>query len=330
MILKSFELNKIDLKKNKIILLYGKNEGHKDEIISAIAKIRKNISKYDEKEILENSNNFLEDLFNQSLFDNEKFIIIKRATDKILKIIEEVDKKKIDEITILINSDNLEKKSKLRILFEKSKENICIPVYPDNNQTLIKIAYEYLKNKKIQMSQININLIVSKCNGDREKLFNELNKIEYYSLNGKKLDNHNISKLINLSENHSVSELIDNCLAKNKKKTITILNENNFVTEDCILITRTFLIKLKKILILSSEFKNNNNIDLTISNARPPIFWKDKEIVKQQIYNWEPEKIKKLIYKINKIELLIKKNMQNSVNLVRDFILEQLNSKTNN
>ena len=330
MILKSFELNKIDLKKNKIILLYGKNEGHKNEVISAITKKNKNISNYDEKEILDNKTQFLESLFNQSLFNNEKNIIIKRGTDKILKIIEEINEKKIDQITILINSDSLEKKSKLRIFFEKSKENLCIPFYPDNNQTLSKITSDYLSNKKIQMSQININLIVSKCNGDREKLFNELNKIENYLLNGKKIDSHNISKLINLSEDHSVSELIDNCLAKNKKKTITILNENNFVTEDCILITRTFLIKLKKILILSSEFKNNNNIDLTISNARPPIFWKDKEIVKQQIFNWEPEKIKMLIYKINEIELLIKKNMQNSVNLIRDFILEQLNSKTNN
>ena len=330
MILKSFELNKIDLKKNKIILLYGKNEGHKNEVISAITKKNKNISNYDEKEILDNKTQFLESLFNQSLFNNEKNIIIKRGTDKILKIIEEINEKKIDQITILINSDSLEKKSKLRIFFEKSKENLCIPFYPDNNQTLSKITSDYLSNKKIQMSQININLIVSKCNGDREKLFNELNKIENYSLNGKKLDSHNISKLINLSEDHSVSELIDNCLAKNKKRTITILNENNFVTEDCILITRTFLIKLKKILILSGEFKNNNNIDLTISSARPPIFWKDKEIVKQQIFNLEPEKIKKLIYKINKIELLIKKNMQNSVNLIKDFILEQLNSKTNN
>ena len=330
MILKSFELNKIDLKKNKMILLYGKNEGHKNEIISKITKKNKNISNYDEKEILDNTTQFLESLFNQSLFDNEKCIIIKRGTDKILKIIEEINEKKIDQIIILINSDMLEKRSKLRNFFEKSKENLCVPFYPDNNQTLSKITSDYLSSKKIQMSQININLIVSKCTGDREKLFNELNKIESYSLNGKKLDSHNISKLINLSEDHSVSELIDNCLAKNKKRTITILNENNFVTEDCILITRTFLIKLKKILILSGEFKNNNNIDLTISSARPPIFWKDKEIVKQQIFNWEPEKIKKLIYKINKIELLIKKNMQNSVNLIKDFILEQLNSKTNN
>ncbi len=330
MILKPFELKRADRKKKEMILLYGKNEGHKNEIISTITQENNNISNYDEKEILDNKTQFLESLFNQSLFDNEKYIIIKRGTDKILEIIEEINEKKIDQITILINSDSLEKKSKLRIFFEKSKENLCIPFYPDNNQTLSKITSEYLSKKKIQMSQININLIISKCNGDREKLFNNLNKIENYSLNGKKLDSHNISKLINLSEDHSVSELIDNCLAKNKKRTITILNENNFVAEDCILITRSFLIKLKKILILSSEFKNNNNIDLTISRAKPPIFWKDKEIVKQQIFNWEPEKIKKLIYKISEIELLIKKNMQNSVNLVRDFVLEQLNSKTNN
>ena len=330
MICKSYHLTSEIINKNKLFLLYGKNEGHKNEIISSITEKSRNILNYEEKEILENSTQFLENLLNQSLFENEKFIIIKRGTDKILKIIEEIKKKNINETTILINSDTLEKKSKLRIFFEKSKEILCIPFYPDNSQTLVKISTEYLRNKKIQMSQANINLIVSKCSGDREKLFNELSKIENYSLNGKKLDSRNISKLINLSEDHSVSELIDNFLAKNEKRTITILNENNFVSEDCILITRTFLIKLKRILILSSVFENNNNIDLTMSGAKPPIFWKDKEMVKKQIFNWKPENIKKLIYKISEIELLIKKNMQNSINLIRDLILEQLNSKTNN
>ena len=86
-----------------------------------------------------------------------------------------------------------------------------------------------------------------------------------------------------------MSELIDNCLSKNKKKTINILNENNFSNEDCILIIRIFLNKLKKILKLSNEFKKNKNIDLTISSAKPPIFWKDKEITKQQIFVWKPK-----------------------------------------
>ena len=127
-----------------------------------------------------------------------------------------------------------------------------------------------------------------------------------------------------------IRDSIDNCLAKNKKKIINILNENNFSNEDCIIITRAFLLKSKKILKLSNEFQLNKNIELTISSAKPPIFWKDKEITKQQIYKWTPENIKKLIYRLNEIELLVKKNLNNSINLITDFILNQSSSNTNN
>ena len=329
MIIKSYELNKINFDQNKLILFYGKNEGLKNDSINNLLKNKENISKYEEKEILENTNIFLENVFSKSLFENEKIIIIKRVTDKILKIIEEIEEKKIEDLKIIINADILEKKSKLRSFFEKSKEHVCVAFYPDTNQVLSKLTYNFFNQKKISISPANINLIVNKCNGDRETLFNELDKIEYFSKSGKKITEESIIKLTNLIENHSISDLIDNCLAKNKKKIINILNENNFGNEDCIIITRTFLLKSKKILKLCSEFKSNKNIDLTISSAKPPIFWKDKEITKQQIYKWTPENIKKLIYKLNEIELLIKKNINNSINLITDFILDQSSSNTN-
>ena len=175
-----------------------------------------------------------------------------------------------------------------------------------------------------------MNLIINKCSGDRETLINELQKIEYFCKNGKKINSENISKLINLSENYSISELIDNCLAKNKKKIISILNENNFSNEDCVMITRSFLIKAKKLLTLSTTFETNKNIELTISSAKPPIFWKEKEITKQQIYKWESKNIKQLIYALGETELQIKKNINNSINLITDFILFQSSSATNN
>ena len=330
MIIKSFEINKINFDQNKLVLFYGKNEGFKNEATNNLIKDKDEITKYEEKEVLENINDFIESILSKSLFESEKIIIIKRATDKILKIIDEIDSKNIEDIKIIFNADNLEKKSKLRSLFEKDKKYICVPFYPDTDQTLSKLTYNFLKKKNILISQSNINLIVNKCNGDRETLLNELNKIEYFSKNGKKITSENIAKLTNLIENHSISELIDNCLAKNKKKIVNILNENNFNNEDCILITRTFLNKAKKILKLSSEFQNNKNIDLTISSAKPPIFWKDKEITKQQIYKWTPENIKQLIYKLSEIELLIKKNINNSINLITDFILNEASSNTNN
>ena len=330
MIFKSFEINKINKKINQLILFYGKNEGLKNEAVSILIKDENNIQSYEEKEVLDNENSFIENILTKSLFEKEKFIVIKRTTDKILKVIETLNLKNLENTTIILNSDNLEKKSKLRSLFEKDKKLVCIPFYPDNDQTLSKLAYNFLSNKKISLSPLDINLIVSKCNGDRKTIINELQKIEYYCKNGKKITNESITKLINLSENHSISQLIDNCLAQNKKKIISILNENNFSNEDCMMIIRSFIIKAKKLLVLSKTFETNNNIDLTISSAKPPIFWKEKEITKQQIQKWKPKNIKKLIYALSETELQIKKNINNSINLITDFILLQSSSSTNN
>ena len=307
-------------------MFYGKNEGLKNDAINSLIKDKKNILYYDEKAIFEDSNSFIESTLNKSLFEKEKTIVIKRASDKIFKIINEIISKNIDELRIIINSENLDKKSKLRSFCEKNKESVCIAFYPDNEQTLSKVAYNFFKEKKIQISPSNINLIVGKCNGDRQNLINEVQKIENYSKNGKSLTTEVIAKLTNLSENHGVSDLINNCLAKNKKKIVYILNENNFSNEDCVLITRTFLNKSKKILLLAQEYKLNKNIDQTISSAKPPIFWKDKEIIKEQIYKWTPENLKELIYKLSELELLVKKNISNSINLVTDFILKQVTS----
>ena len=330
MILKFYDLKKIDFKLSKIFLFYGKNEGLKNETINNLIINKNEISNFDETEILDNRDNFIENILSRSLFEEKKIIVIKRASDKILKTIEELILKNLDDVIIIINAGNLEKKSKLRAFFETSKKYVCTAFYADNSQILSKLTYNFLKEKNISISPANINLIVNKCNGDRETLLNELKKIEYFSKNGKKITEENIAKLINLAENHSISELVDNCLAKNKKKIVNILNENNFSNDDCILITRTFLSKSKKIFKLCCEFENNNNIDLTISSAKPPIFWKDKEITKQQIYKWNPNNIKKLIYKLSEIELLIKKNINNSINLITDFILDQSSSNTNN
>ena len=332
MILKSYETKKIDINKNNIILFYGQNEGGKKEEISKIISLNddKSLFAYDEKEILENIEIFYNNIFSGSLFENKKIILINRASEKIKSIIEEILEKEVSDLYVLVNTGILEKKSKLRSLFEKDKKLVCVPFYPDNSETLSKLAYNFLNDKKISISPSNVNLVISKCNGDRETLLNELRKIEYFVKNGKKINSENISKLINLSENHSISELIDSCLIRNKKKIINILNENNFSNEDCIIIARSFILKAKKLLTLSKTFETNKNVDLTISSAKPPIFWKEKEITKQQILKWSSKNIKQLIYSLSETELQIKKNINNSINLITDFILLQSTSTTNN
>ena len=327
MILKTFELNKI--KDNTIFhLLYGKNEGLKSECINEIIKKDKGkIFKYDERQIKDEIETFYENVLSGSLFDSNKVIIINRVSDKIYEIIMNLIDRKINNIKIILNAELLETKSKLRSLFEKNSDLICIPTYPDNNEALSRLTTLILKKENIKISQQNINLIVEKCNGDRKNLQNELNKIKNYAFNKKKISSDEILKLINLNENYGWSELIDNCLAQNKNRIIKVLNENNYNTEDSIIILRTFLAKAKRILKLATQLERNKDINKTINSARPPIFWKDKDIVKMQLRKWKPKEIKKIINDINDMEFEIKKNYNNSLFIITNFILEKSSSE---
>ena len=327
MILKYFEINKINFNKTNFLLIHGKNEGYKREEITKIKeRLKIKITDYDEKQILETTDNFLEKSLNKSFFDEKEIILINRCSDKIVKLVEDLVEKGVDDMTFIFNSEILDRKSKLRNLFEKSKSQlVSIAFYPDTNEILFKIAQRVLKEKKISLSSESINLIVDKCAGDRKNLFNEIDKIQLYLKDKKSITNEEIFKLINLSENHSIDDLINNCLAKKQKKLLNILNDNIFAYEDCIIIIRTLLKKTKILLNLINQFNLNNDIDKTINNAKPPIFWKDKNIIKDQINAWSIEKIKNLIFEINNIELQIKKNSYNAINFTTNFLLEKSN-----
>ena len=331
MIIKSFELNKLELNNYKFYLFYGDNEGLKEETIKNL--FEKNypnkIYRYEEKEILDNINNFFNSILTKSFFDNEKLIIINRATDKIRTIIEDLMEKNPEDIQIILNSKNLEKKSTLRKLFEKEKSILCIPFYEDNNQTLNSIISLFFRNKKIPISQQLINVLIERSRGDRKNLNNELEKIENFSLNKKNLNIEEIIKLTNLADNYSASELVDHSLAKNTRKTVTILSENNYSDEDNIIIIRTLLAKLKRLVKIYELIDGKNNIEQAISMCKPPIFWKDKPLVIKQLRSWKKDELKNLIYDSNEIELLIKKNSSVAKNILSDFIISN-SKKINN
>ena len=331
MILKSFELLKIKPNNYKFYLFYGDNEGLKEENIKNLFEknYQDKIHRYEEKEILDNINIFFNSILTKSFFDNEKLIIINRTTDKIRTIIEDLMEKNPQDIQIVLNSKNLEKKSTLRKLFEKEKLIICVPFYEDNNQTLNSIISLFFGNKKIPISQQLINVLIERSRGDRKNLNNELEKIENFSLNKKNLNIEEIIKLTNLADNYSASELVDHSLAKNTRKTVAILNENNYSDEDNIIIIRTLLAKLKRLVKIHELVDEKNNIEQAISTSKPPIFWKDKPLVIQQIRSWKKEHLKDLIYKTNDIELLIKKNSTIAKNILSDFIINN-SRKTNN
>ena len=204
-------------------------------------------------------------------------------------------------------------------MYEKSKDLVCVPFYEDNQQSLGIFANKYLQNKNIKLSREILNLIIERSQGDRGNLKNELQKIENLSLSKKNILNEDIINITNLAENYTVFELVDNYLAKNQKKVSKIINENNFENDDSIIILRTLLSRSKRLLKLKNMQNVNKSINDAIAVYKPPIFWKEKDIVKQQMSNWSEDEVKKKIFEISNLEILIKKN-SSSINLVSDFI----------
>jgi len=329
MIVKNFQLEANDILKYNFFLFYGDNQGLKDEKTNYIVKTT-NYKKflYNEKEILSDIENFSNSLLTKSFFDDKKIVTIKNASDRILNLLKDLINRKIEEIIIILDTDTLDKKSKLRNFFEKEKDLVCVPFYPDDFRSLNLISKNFFKERKIKISQETLNLIIERSNGSRQHLKNELEKIDLYTVNKKKIEFSEICKLTNLGKNYNISELVETCLVKNQKKVSRIINENNFSNEDAVIIIRTFLLKTKRLLNLTKTIKSNPNLESVITNYKPPIFWKEKEIVKQQLKIWSEKSLSKLINEINDTELLIKKNMSISLNILLNFIFS--NSKITN
>ena len=322
MIIKNFEIDKFRSSNSNLHLIYGVNEGIKYDLINNLylKDYGGDILKYDENEVLNNFDQFISNLLTKSLFGNKKIIIISRGTDKLYTLINELLDKEIAETKIIIKSSVLDKKSKLRNLFEKEAQLICTPVYEDDVKALNLVIQNFLKVNQFNLSQEIKNILIERSKGDRINLKNELSKLKSLSLSKSKFSIDDVNKLSNLAENYSVFELSDSYLTKNTKKISNILNENNYSSEDCILIIRTILNKSKRLLKIRGEIDNNINIDQVISSFRPPIFWKEKDIVKKQSQSWSTNEVKQIIFKINDLEALVKKNSTNSMLFVSNFV----------
>jgi len=324
MIIKYTDLKtKLDGSSIKYFLFYGPNSGLIEETSKKFFKNNnKDYYSYSETEVLADKKILIETIINKSFFENEKLIIINNATNKILNVIEEIHQIKNNETIVLVISSDLEKKSKLRNFFEKGKNTICVPFYEDNHQTLYLLAQKFFQENKIKISTLDINFILEKSRGNRTTLKNELEKIKSYALEKFSIKHEDIVKIVNSAENYKISELTDNCLSKNKFKTINILNENTSSVEENILIIKSFLFKLKRLKNLKKNIEILKNQDLVISSFKPTIFWKDKDIIKKQLNLLSLKEINILIKEVNKIEFLTKKNSIFSNIILNNFIMK--------
>ena len=337
MIIKSYEIqkNKSNFSKFNFFLLYGENQGLKKDIRKLIKTALEQkdsnaeILTIYEDEILKNEENFYNFFYSGSLFNDKKIITIHEATDKIIKKISDVYEKCAKNVFLIIFSESLEKKSKLRNFFEKNKKTICIPCYLDSEKDLRVIAQLEFKKNNIMVSQEIINLLIEKSNSDRNNLRNEIEKIHSYSLNKKKLEINDIKSLINFSGDYKSNVFINECLCGNIKQYKKILSELYADTFNQIFLLRILSNKTQRLLKIKTEENKSNNMDSLINATKPAIFWQEKPLVKKQLSIWNLNDLKKIIIEINNTELLCKKNPKISKIIFFNFFSEVCKKASN-
>ena len=326
MLIKSYEILKKDLNFLNSFLIYGENTGLKQDIVKSVIELKekKNIKykqfKFEEEEIIKNQNDFFNLIFSGSLFDKKKVIFVNRTTDRLFNLISEISKKDIKDILIFFEADQLEKKSKIRNLFEKDNNLVCIACYQDNNFDLIKIINDEIKQTKIKLSTESINLLIERASGDRNNLRNEVNKLKSFALDKQMVSYDQVKELTNMVGNYQNDYIVNICLNGDKKKLNKILRENNFSFEDFLILLKIFSKKIHRLLKIKIFNRLEKNLDQIFNQIKPPIFWKEKEDVKKQVRLWNEKKLNLIIKKINEIELNCKKNHELATNITLDFL----------
>ena len=326
MLIKSYEISKKNLNSLNFFLIYGENIGLKQDIAKSVLELKeKKNGKYkqlefEEEEIIKNQNNFFNLIFSGSLFDEKKVIFINRTTDKLFNLISEISKKDVEDILIFLKADLLEKKSKIRKLFEKDKNLVCVACYQDSNIDLIKIINDEIKQTKIKLSTESINLLIERASGDRNNLRNEINKLKSFALNKQVISYDQVKELTNMARNYQNDYIVNICLNGDKKRLNKTLGENNFLLDNFFILLKIFSKKIHRLLKIKILNRSENNIDQIFNQIRPPIFWKEKEDVKKQVGLWNEKKLNLVIKKINEIELNCKKNHELATNITLDFL----------
>lgn len=324
MIFKSYllEQNLESINNLSSCLFYGENLGLKKEFKEDLKKIRnKNeILNLTQEDIIKNEDLLLGEIKNKSLFSSSKIIFINQANDKFFNILEEIIKYLKDD-KLYIFADNLDKRSKLRSFYEKNKDLGVVACYNDNEITIKKIITNKLREFK-GLSPYILNYIVQNTSLDRNKVNNEIEKI-ISCFADKVLDLSKLDLLLNIRTSDDFNILKDEALKGNKIMTNKLLADTVFETESAIYYLNSINQRINKLKEIENMKDKNSNIEVLISNLKPPVFWKDKPTLLEQSRTWSKNKILVALEKTYAVEIKLKSNSTiNKELLIKNLIVD--------
>jgi len=320
MIYKSYlaEQNKSFITENNLVLFYGENLGLKNDFKKKIFNsVKDKVIRKNQEEILKNKGNFFEEVLNVSLFGENKIFLIDDVNDKFIDIFHEIENK-IDHNKIFLFSNILDKKSKLRNYFEKSKELNAVACYQDNIITIKKIVRNEL-NAYDNLNNENINIIAENCNLDRDKLYNEIEKVKI-CFSSLKIDTEKLKILLDLKVNEDFNLIRDEAINGNKVQINRLLSDTVLDNDRNIMYINTFNQRFYKLAEILKNM-NNSSIESIVENIKPPIFWKDKPTIINQLKKWNSKKINTVLKKSYDIELRLKSNSSINHNLLVKMLI---------
>ena len=306
------------IEKTKSILFYGENLGLKKFFKKFIIENNKNSKavSFLQDEILSNTNLLFNELNNLSLFEDKKIIFIDNVNDKILKVLEEhLDG--VPNFQLFIFGQILDKKSKLRSYYEKSNIYGLVPCYEDSVITIQKIIQDELKNYQ-GVSSVNINIILEACGNDRVKVYNEIDKIKSF-FEDKKITTNNLSRLLNSPRVDDFNELKDVVIKGNKHETNKLLTSTIIDQDRAVYYLSLINQRFYKIIDIIKA-KRERSIIETVNNIKPPVFWKDKQNIVDQVKMWNLKKIQIILKKIFDLEIILK----SSSNINKNLLIKKL------
>ncbi len=330
MILKSYivegDINQIN--EFNCVLFYGENSGIQEDIRNKIKQKNKEIEFINlfQSEIIKNNNSFYTHTDNVSLFGNKKIIFIFEANDKILEILK--NHKLNNDAKIIIFTNILDKKSKLRAFFEKEKDFAVIPCYQDNERTLTKHISSKINMKK-GLNQEIINIIINNSHMDRKIINEEIKKINGFFID-KPIDKEKLLELLNVKINTDFDKIRDAIFMCNKTKANSLLGEIEFLQEDIFIFINKLNNRTKKLIEIINIYENTKNYEMALEMLKPKVFWKDKPVFLEQLTKWNGYELSKVLEIVSKTELLMKKNsyIKNEViikNLLVDICCKTFN-----
>ena len=327
MILKSYIVEQnINLLTNyKATLIYGENNGIKDDVKEEIKNKnqRSEVITFFEGDVLK-ENILYENITIQSLFNERKIIFIQEASDKIFNQIVECLEKENNEIQIYIFANNLDKKSKLRSYFEKEKTLAIFPCYEDNERTLITYINNKLKDYKGLTGEIT-NLIINNSNMNRRVIKGELEKIKNFFLDNR-INKEDILEILNIKNDSTFDQIRDRALLGDKTKVNQLLSQTEILNDESFFYLHNLNYRVTRLYEIIKISENQNNYEQTVNGMKPPIFWKDKPLVMQQLKRWNQKKLEEVLVKIGETEILMKKNsyLKNET-VIKDLVINLTN-----